>query len=140
MIVRVTDPRVFAHPIAREFFLAAAKEFSDPQAAVNDLAAMVIQSEIGCFVELGPDGPKAVIVVCLPQSAFMECPQVMIIYGTEREATKAVVEAGLKFARDAGYNRGWGINRTGRPDEALERLFGHVGFVRPIGSVMEYEF
>lgn len=141
MIVRVTDPGVFDNPLVREFFLAATKahKFFDPK-VVDDLANMVTQPEIGCFVEVGQNGAKAVVTVMLPQSAFMECPQVLMLYGKHHEATKQVIQAGLKFCTDAGYNRAWGLNRAGVDTAVLERLFGYAGFARPIGTLMEYEF
>lgn len=142
MIIRMQSPQAFGNPIVWEFFLEAAKEnkFSNPEGVVRDLANMVAQPEMGCFVALGPKGPEAVVAMLLPQSAMMECPQVILIFGRNREATAECVREALKFGIEAGYNRGWGVNRSGRPDEAFERLFGgHVGFVRPIGTVMEYE-
>lgn len=142
MIVRVTNPAVFATPLVREFFEAATKanKFLDPQ-CLEDLSQMVAQPEVGCFVDITDDGPGAAMVVMLPQSAFMDCAQVLLIYGKAHNSTDEVVKAGLKFATDAGYNRAWGLNRSGAADEAIERLFApHVAYVRPIGTLMEYEF
>lgn len=141
-VVRVANPAPFQHELVREFFTEAAEanKISQPAAAVADLAGLISTPQLGCWVALTEAGPQATIAVMLPQNAFMECPQVLLVYGRDREATKAVVDEALKFSREAGYTRGWGINRSGGSDEAFERLFGHVGFVRPIGTLLEYEF
>lgn len=140
-IVRVDNLDAFAHRPVVEFFLKAAEEnkFSQPEAIVSDLAGMISNPQLGCWVAVDEEGPQAVCVMALPQSAFMEVPQIMLIYGQKRDATKAVVDEALNFGTAAGYTKAWGINRSGQPDEVFERLFGHIGFVRPIGTVLEYE-
>lgn len=140
MIIRVDNPAAFENPLVRDFFFEAVKShnFASPGAVVGDLINMLAQPGFACFVEVDEDGPQATIGILLPQSAFMECPQILFIYGKRPDATKSVVKAALQFGVDAGYNRGWGLNRTGKPDEAFGRLFSDVAKAHPVGTLLEY--
>lgn len=140
--IRVNNPEAFKQPIIADFFEKAAKacKLADPRGVVTDLAGLVANPKVGCWLSVDEKGPTAVIAVMLPQNSFMEVPQVMLIYSENREGIKDTVEQGLEFCKENGYNRAWGLNRSGSPDEALQKLFGYVGFAKTVGNLMEYEF
>lgn len=102
---------------------------------------MLADPKVGCWLTVDAQkGPLAVVVCVLPQSAFMEQPQIPLIYSLDPEAKKLALAQALEFSKQAGYNKFWGINRSGYSDDQMAEIFEFAGFVHPVGSMLEYEF
>lgn len=142
-ILRLSNPAAFQHPVVYHFLVTAAEScnYGSPQAVIKDLAGMIENPSIGCWMAIGDDGPEAIAMVMLPQSAFMECPQVLMLYNKDMNslALKGVTDKAIEFMKENGYTRAWGINRSGRSPKVIQRLCKGFGEATVIGELMEYK-
>lgn len=140
--LRLINPQALDHPVLRKFFeeASSACKNPNPKAAVDDMAKMVNNPSVGFWIAGKAWEPEAVIAVILPENSIMAAPQIFLAFSRSREAMKAVTDPAIEFCRAAGYNKAWGINCSDGTDETMQRLFDFVGFVRPLGTILEYDF
>lgn len=141
-IFRLEDPKPMEDAEIAELLLRAiqANRYSQVEAVFLQFAQMVGNPLVGFYVAIEEGKPVGCALMLLPDGPLMECPQIVLIYNRgSDEAREALVKAVVDFGKAAGYNKGWGINRTGASDEAMCRLFGYVGFTHNVATIIEYE-
>lgn len=138
MVLRLQNPAALRLPGMRVFLRQMPVGQADIEAVLAELAEAVDRPNVGLFVAFGEDlQPAAGILVALPTSALDPMPQVIALWAHSPNARKAVIEAGVKYVQEAGYNKVRAVNETGRPDGVAARLY-NVGEARTVGSMMEF--
>lgn len=139
--IRVTSPQSILLPKFYDLLFSMFRSWSYTQAqaeaATMELARSVADPLTGVFVD--PD-LTAVAIVFLPANPLHQHPQGYGMYnrGTV-QAGQAVMDAGVKFCRENGYNDFWMITRAGTAWEVFARKWHRVGQARPIGTILEFD-
>lgn len=107
------------------------------EAAVMELARSAADPLTGIFVD---PALTAVAIVFLPQNPLHQHPQWYGVYNRgDGQSVQVVVDAGMKFCRENGYNDFWVITRAGTAWEAYARKWRWVGQAKPIGTILEFD-
>ena len=142
-VVRVTNPEAFQVPEVKDLFVRSFKDnpfldLSDEKLA--EFAVLVLDPRVGVFVAGEKGEMVGLVIVMLPKSKLDKMPHIphFANFGTGK-SRDALINAMLDFMLESGYTRFWGINATGKGDEAYLKVFKLAGKATRIGSMLEFE-
>ena len=143
-IIRVRTRHTLRQSAIREFICQAIETVEYPGTTAeefyDEIWRRVADNDVGVFLGLEGEVPKALAIALLPISATMMAPQVAIVYNA---GPPSLIRAVGKRVKDwivaGGYDRVMGMNL--RHDAgAFARGFSYMGRPKMIGAVVEWRF
>lgn len=143
-VVQIKNPISFTVPEVGELVEKAVKSTLRVENA-SDIAPDVLKMvyDENAFIFLGvEDGHfKLLILGFLPALKLFPHPTIVTFYN---EGSRALRDLGkmklMDFIQAHGYNSAWGVNGTGKSDEAWKRVFGQGAVeINRVGTVFEFK-
>lgn len=141
MIHRITNPAALDIPEIEGLLTRAFEQhpwLRFPQVKY-ELAMNIQHWSWGLFIGFEQMTPKAMLLVSLPTSVFGHVSVVMIYNEGSKKLAGQLIDRGVEWTRNSGYNEVVVMNGSRAPDEIWLRAFRRAGTMHRLGSVYRLE-
>ena len=142
-VIRVRNAFIFDAPEIVGLFKLACKGTyfagGDVEAALQEFRKLVVDADAGVFIGFEDYTPRGLFLISPPFPLF-PVPQVWHAFNQgSKGLKKAMMQAGIAFLKDKGYNKIHAVNGTGIETELWKRVFGLRSCSKSIGTMHEID-